>query len=108
MSNRLFTLTEARSVLPEIRERLGRAMRISNRMRTFSGELEALAGGGILNSGSAQGTLYVEHLVALEDCVEEIQEMGCLVQSVEEGEVETSSVLHWPVSWGFVVGVFTK
>ena len=94
MLNRVFTLEEARSALPKVRERLGRAMLISTRMHSFRGELEMLAERGIYDAGSPLGTVYVEHLVALQECLGEIQDMGCVVESVEDGHVEFPYLLE--------------
>lgn len=83
-----FTLEEARQLLPLIRPAVARAMDLRKDMTRRRDEVKQLAENAANNSGSPTGTVYVERLLALRACVEQIRSSGCLLKSVQEGLVD--------------------
>ena len=65
-----------------------RAVRASQVMQGFEDQVKELAERAAENAGSRAGTAYLEHLLALSNCVSTIQDTGCLVKSVEDGLVD--------------------
>ncbi|HSR54497.1 MAG TPA: DUF2203 domain-containing protein [Acidobacteriota bacterium] len=88
MSDKYFSLEEARSLLPRIRESMGQAIEASHLMRGFSEEIKVLGENAVNNAGSPAGTAYLQHLLELTSHVSAIQDTGCLVKSVEDGLVD--------------------
>ncbi len=88
----LFTVDEARRLLPRVRETVRKAMEVCRRMRPFEAEVRKLAENATNNSGNAAGTLYSSLLVELQDSISKIQGLGVLVKSVEEGLIDFP---HW-------------
>lgn len=93
MAPRYFTLKEARALLPQVRELVGKSRMILNRMQGFAPHVRQLVEDSQRNVGSALGTLYFDHLVLLQAYLSEIQETGCLVKSLEEGLVDFPHLL---------------
>ena len=50
--------------------------------------VKGLAERGEMNTGSAIGTRYIEGLAAISSLVNSIQEIGCIVKSIDEGLVD--------------------
>jgi len=92
VTKRYFTLEEARRELPRIRKVMGDAISLSHRMEEFCEELQVLADKAVCNSGSPAGTVYLGHLLELQQLIGRIQDRGCLVKSVQDGLVDFP---HW-------------
>lgn len=92
VAKQYFTLEEARQLLPRIKELAGRAVHLSGRLQGFEADVRRLADKAVGNSGGAAGTAYFECLLALRQCIEQIQETGCLVKSAQDGLVDFP---HW-------------
>lgn len=75
-------------MLPAVKTWMGRAMVLSKQLQSFAPEIEKLSDLAIFNSGSPVGCVYVDRLVALQDCVARITETGCVVNSVDDGFVD--------------------
>jgi hypothetical protein len=88
MLNRYFSLVEARAVLPLVKEWSGKAMLITRELRLYSDSVQKLAADSSHDTGSPEGTVYLNYLLALQECVSRIQETGCLLKSVEDGLVD--------------------
>lgn len=92
MEKQYFTLDEARRLLPLIKQLAGRAVALSREMQGYEKEVRELGEKSANNSGSPVGTSYLECLLGLRQCVEKIQQTGCLVKSVQEGLIDFP---HW-------------
>lgn len=88
VSDKYFTVEEARKLLPQIREAMERAIDASQLMQGFASEIQTLADNAVSNAGSPAGTAYLEHLLTLNSYISAIQDAGCLVKSVEDGLVD--------------------
>ena len=88
MEKQFFTIQEARQALPAVKELMGKAILCARQMTQYKDEVEQLAGRSEQNTGSAEGTDYIFHLLALKRHLARIEEMGVLVKSVEEGLVD--------------------
>jgi hypothetical protein len=88
MSHRLFTLEEARAILPQVRLLVGRCHEILERVQAFGPQVKEFAEQAAHNSGGGAGTLYVEYLIVLQSYVSKIQGLGCLVKDLEAGLID--------------------
>ena len=88
MEKRFFTVEEARQLLPVLKKLVGRAIFLSARLREQQDVVQSLADSASNNTGSPEGTAYLETLIQLENYLHQIQDTGCVVKSVEEGLVD--------------------
>ena len=88
MEERFFTVHEARRLLPVIKRLMGRTIAISSQLEEYREAVQQLAKKASFNSGSPEGTAFLEKLIALQQCLTEIQEKGCLVKEVRNGVVD--------------------
>jgi hypothetical protein len=88
VAKRIFTLAEARKILPLVRKLVTVAMKLSGEISRYKEAVQELAKGADLNKGSAEGTAYMERLLQLQSCVAQLQGMGCHVKSVEQGLID--------------------
>ena len=88
MEKRFFTVEEARQLLPVLKKLVGRAIFLSARLREQQDVVQSLADAASNNTGSPEGTAYLETLIQLENYLHQIQDTGCVVKSVEEGLVD--------------------
>ena len=88
MAKRLFSLKEARQLLPEVRDLATRMVTLSKQLEALQPVAKVLAQNNASNAGSAAGTVYVRYLMALQSQVQKIQELGCLVKGVQQGLVD--------------------
>ncbi len=88
MEKRFFTVEEARQLLPALKKLVGRAIFLSARLREQQDVVQSLADSASNNTGSPEGTAYLETLIQLENYLHQIQDIGCVVKSVEEGLVD--------------------
>ncbi len=88
MEERFFTVHEARRLLPVIKRLMGRTIAISSQLEEYRETVQQLAKKASFNSGSPEGTAFLEKLIALQQCLTEIQEKGCLVKEVRNGVVD--------------------
>ncbi|MFQ5739824.1 MAG: DUF2203 domain-containing protein [Acidobacteriota bacterium] len=88
MEKCVFTVSEARRVLPLVKELAARMVAISGRIESCREVVQGVAAKNASNSGSPEGTVFVEQLIALQSCLNQMQATGCLVKSVQEGLVD--------------------
>ena len=88
MEKRFFTVKEARQLLPFLKETVGRAIILSSQLRKQQDVVQSLADSAANNTGSPEGTAYLETLIQLQNCLHQIQDTGCIIKSVEEGLID--------------------
>lgn len=88
MEKRFFSVEEARRLLPEVRRLTEKMVRASGMLETYRSAVEGLAEKSSLNSGSPEGTSFLECLIAVHSCMSQVQELGCQVKGVQEGLID--------------------
>jgi hypothetical protein len=86
---RVFTLSEARSLIPRLRKLLARVIKEREALLDMRVEIDlarekASQGGG----GSALGAIYLTHLIAFSEAVQEIEYIGVQVKDLRTGLVD--------------------
>jgi len=86
---RVFTLGEARSLMPRLRKLLARVSKEREALLDMRVEIDmarekAAEGGG----GSPMGTIYIAHLIAFSEAVQEIEYLGVQVKDLRTGLVD--------------------
>jgi len=86
---RVFTLGEARSLVPRLRKLLGRVTKERESLLDMRVEIDlarekAAEGGG----GSPFGPTYIVHLIAFSEAVQEIEYLGVHVKDLRSGLVD--------------------
>ncbi len=88
MKKRYFTLEEARRLLPQVKELAHRMVALAEQLGEYREAIQPLADNNVQNAGSAEGTAYLTHVIALQAVISRVQDAGCLVKGVEEGLVD--------------------
>ena len=88
VAKRVFTLAEARKILPLVRKLVSVGMNLSGEISRYKEAVQELAKSADLNRGSPEGTAYMERLLQLQSCVARLQGLGCLVKSVDQGLID--------------------
>ena len=86
---RVFTLEEARSLMPRLRKLLARVMKEREKLLDMRVEIDlarekAGEGGG----GSPLGSIYLVHLIAFSEAIQEIEFVGVHVKDLRTGLVD--------------------
>jgi len=86
---RVFTLSEARGLMPRLRKLLTRVLREREALLDMRVEIDlarekADSGGG----GSLMGPAYLAHLIAFSEAIQEIEYMGVHVKDLRTGLVD--------------------
>jgi len=86
---RVFTLSEARGLMPRLRKLLTRVLKEREALLDMRVEIDlarekADAGGG----GSRMGPAYLAHLIAFSEAIQEIEYMGVHVKDLRTGLVD--------------------
>lgn len=86
---RVFTLSEARGLMPRLRKLLTRVLKEREALLDMRVEIDlarekAEAGGG----GSPMGPAYLAHLIAFSEAIQEIEYMGVHVKDLRTGLVD--------------------
>ncbi len=92
MADRYFTLEEARRVLPEVRELMGRSVAAFRLLRELAPRIRPGSGTAPQDAGSPAGSEYASRLLDLHASLARIQELGCEIKSIEEGLVDFRSL----------------
>lgn len=86
---RVFTLSEARSLMPHLRRLLARVVRnrevlLDMRVEIDLAREKANEGGG----GSPLGPTYLKHMIAFSEAIQEIEQLGVHVKDYRTGLVD--------------------
>jgi len=85
---RIFTLTEARSLLPRLRKLVGRVVREREILLDMRVDIDAARENADLGGGSPSGPAYLKHLIAFSEAVQEIEVLGVHVKDFRTGLVD--------------------
>src|SRR5262245_1946092 len=85
MDERLFTLTEARELVPRLRSILGEAAEEWRRMKELNPEIQKVRDKVPSDGFSPYGVLYVEAVSHLLFLLNQIRELGVLLKDVDRG-----------------------
>ena len=83
--SRLFTLSEARSLIPRLRRLLARVASERENLLDMRVELDRAREKAELNGGSRLGPTYLTHLIAFSEAVQEIELLGVHNQRLSHG-----------------------
>ena len=90
MEKRFFTVAEVRELLPSLKKLVGQVIEITEKLEEQRGVVEKFAESSANDSGGPEGTAYLEGLAVIRNCLDRIQETGCMVKSLEEGLIDFS------------------
>jgi len=85
---RLFTLSEARSLIPRLRRLLARVTSERENLLDMRVELDRAREKAELNGGSHLGPTYLVHLIAFSEAVQEIELLGVHIKDFRTGLVD--------------------
>jgi hypothetical protein len=85
---RIFTLQEARGLIPVLRRMLGSMIRARDRLLDLRLEIDLARENARYGGGSPMGPVYLKHMLAFTEAIEEIQELGVLVKDFRNGLVD--------------------
>jgi hypothetical protein len=85
---RLFTLSEARSLIPRLRKLLARVASERENLLDMRVELDRAREKAELNGGSKLGPTYLAHLIAFSEAVHEIELLGVHIKDFRNGLVD--------------------
>ena len=88
MEDHFFSLAEARSLLPKVRDLAEEMVLLAHRLHACHSQIRELAERGVENAGSPAGTRYLTILLRVQNCVARIHSLGCVVKGIEEGLVD--------------------
>jgi hypothetical protein len=85
MEERLFTLAEAQSLLPQLRTLLGEISAEWNHIRELNPEVQKARDKASFDGYSKSGVEYVEAVSHLVSLIHQIKEMGVLLKDADKG-----------------------
>jgi hypothetical protein len=85
---KIFTVTEARNLLPKLRRLLARVISERERVLDLRIEIEAVREKSSLDSGSPYGPAYLSHLTAFTEAIEEVRSLGVQIKDFRTGLVD--------------------
>ena len=85
---RLFTLSEARSLIPRLRRLLARVASERENLLDMRAELDRAREKAELNGGSPLGPTYLVHLIAFSEAVHEIELLGVHIKDFRTGLID--------------------
>ena len=85
---RIFTLSEARSLIPRLRKLLARVARERDALLDMRVELDLARENAELNGGSPKGPIYLKHLIAFSEAVQQVELLGVHVKDFRTGLVD--------------------
>ena len=90
MEKRFFSVAEARELLPTLKGLVGQVRHITQKLGEQREVVERFAEASANNSGGPEGTAYLERLEVMRNCLDQIQETGCMIKSLEDGLIDFS------------------
>jgi len=91
---RVFTLGEARELLPKLRKLLGRLSAEREVLISMRDEVKRAREKSEFGGGTPVGSSYLTHLMAFSEIVQEIESLGVLVKDFGTGLVDFPHELH--------------
>jgi hypothetical protein len=88
VSKKLFSVTEARQLLPWLKKQVAALMAIETNLLHFKELAERLSRLAPFDSGASESNYYLEMLIARQTIVQRIEQKGCVVKSAAEGLVD--------------------
>ena len=85
MSTKLFTLEEAKSLLPELRRLFVRIKAERAKLQRLAPEAKLASAHASENGGSAQGIPYAQAILNLMDATENIHALGVEIKDLDRG-----------------------
>ncbi len=85
MEERIFTLSEANSLLPQLEELLTEIRHLRKFLVSIEAEIKKASGHAAQDGGSPFGPSYLKTLERIIKNIEQINELGVLVKDLEKG-----------------------
>jgi hypothetical protein len=85
---RVFTLREARALIPRLRKLLSRIMQKRSALADLRAEIDLARENADKNGGSYLGPAYLEQLIVFSEAVQTVQAMGIHVKDFRNGLVD--------------------
>ena len=85
---RVFTLSEARSLIPRLRKLLARVISEREELVNLRPEIDRAREKAEANGGSRFGPIYLTHLIRFSEAVQEIEFLGVVVKDFRTGLVD--------------------
>lgn len=85
---RVFTLSEARGLIPRLRRLLARVTSERDRLISLRAEIDLAREKAEENGGSPFGQSYLAHLIRFSEAVQEIEFLGVIVKDFRTGLVD--------------------
>ena len=85
---RIFTLNEARLLLPKLRTLLGRVLKERDALVDMRPEIDSAREKAEQNGGTHLGAAYLRHMLSFSTALKEIQSLGVQVKDLKTGLVD--------------------
>jgi hypothetical protein len=90
MEKRFFTVAEVREILPTLKRLVGQVIETTAKLEQQREVVEKFAEASANDSGGPEGAVYLAGLALMRNCLDQIQETGCIVKSLEDGLIDFS------------------